>query len=50
MRFFHKNHSKIFLLADREEELLQIENYLKETCGGVQVVGSAVVPDDESAG
>lgn len=49
MRFFHKNHSKIFLLADREEELLQIVNYLKESCGGVQVVGSAVVPDDESA-
>lgn len=49
LRFFHKNRSKVFLLADNEEELHELEEYLRETCGGVQVVGSAAVPEDESA-
>lgn len=49
MRFFHKNRSKVFLLADKEEGIQELEEYLRETCGGVQIVGSASVPEDESA-
>lgn len=49
MRFFHKNHCKVFILADADDELHEIEKYLKENCGQVEIVGQAVVPDDESA-
>ena len=49
MRYFHKNQSRIFLLADTEEELDALEEYIGEEYSGIEVIGTAVVPEDESA-
>lgn len=49
MRYFHKNQSKVFLLADTEQELTVLEEYMEKEYGGIEVIGTAVVPEDESA-
>lgn len=49
MRYFHKNQSKVFLLADTEQELTVLEEYMEKEYGVIEVIGTAVVPEDESA-
>lgn len=53
LRFLHKNHSRVFLLADTEEDAKMfveyLESYYGSMKGSMEVVGTEVVPDDESA-
>ena len=48
-RYFHKNHVRIYLLADTEEEIQKMKAYFDEERRGIEIVGSSVVPDDDSA-
>lgn len=48
-RYFHKNHLRLFLLADSEGELQNLEDYLQEDYSGIAIVGDAVVPEGEAA-
>ena len=48
-RYFHKNHLRLFILADSETELENLEAYLEEEYSGIEIVGDAVVPDGEAA-
>lgn len=49
LRFFHKNHSRIFLLTESIEEQEHFTQYLKAYYSGIQIVGGECVPDDSSA-
>lgn len=49
LRYFHKSHRKLFILADSEGEAENLSRYLQEEYGTVKVAGTAVVPNDESA-
>lgn len=48
LRFFHKNHSRIFVLAESLEEQSHFIECLGEYYEGIQIVGKEVVPDDSS--
>ncbi len=48
LRYFHKNHQKIFILAGSAEEGQEIRQYLQDEYGGIEVVGCEIVPEDES--
>ena len=47
--YFHKNHSRLFLLADSLDGTKKLEQYLQSGYSGIQIVGTDCVPDDESA-
>lgn len=49
LHFFHKNHSRVFLLADSAEDQLHFKQYFEENYNGIQIVGEEVVPNDRSA-
>lgn len=49
LHYFHKNRLKLFVLADSGEEAENLRQYLKEEYSGIEVMGSEVVPADESA-
>ncbi len=49
LRFFHKNHNRIFLLTESEDEKIHLKEYLQEYYYGIQIVGGEVVPTDSSA-
>lgn len=49
LRYFHKSRLKMFVLADSEEETANLRQYLAQEYGGIEIVGSEVVPADESA-
>ena len=49
LRFFHKNHNRIFLLTESEEEKKHLKEYLRENYSGIQIVGAEIVPTDSSA-
>ena len=49
LHYFHKSHRKLFILADSVEEAGNLKRYLQEEYGAVEVAGTAVVPNDESA-
>lgn len=48
-RYFHKNHVRVYLLADTEDELEKMKAYFEEECRGIRVVGASAVPEDDSA-
>lgn len=48
LRFFHKNHSRIFLLVESTEEQMHFIEYLEEYYEGIRIVGKEIVPDDSS--
>lgn len=49
LRYLHKSRLKLFVLADSEEEAANLKKYLQEEYSGIEVVGSEIVPVDESA-
>lgn len=49
LRFFHKNHSRIFLLTESTEEKIRLTEYLTEYYNGIRVVGGEAVSDDRSS-
>lgn len=49
LRYLHKSRLKLFVLADSEEEAANLKKYLQEEYSGIEVVGSEIVPADESA-
>ena len=47
--YFHKNRSRVFLLTDLPEETQKLEQFLQSEYTGIQIAGTACVPEDESA-
>ena len=48
-RFLHKNHSRVFLLVETEEEAEGFYRFLEEGYSGIQIAGMAKVsPTDEA--
>lgn len=52
-RFLHKNHNRVFILADTGEDARMFASYLESYYGSMKgsmaVVGMETVPDDDSA-
>ncbi len=48
LRFFHKNHSRVFLLVETRSDLLRFNDYLEEYYRGIEIVGMEFVPNDPS--
>lgn len=48
-QYFRKNHSRMFVLADTQEEAEALQSSLAENYSGIEIVGTSVVPEDESA-
>lgn len=48
-RFLHKNHSRVFLLVETEEEAEAFYRYLEESYSGIQVAGMAKVSSLDAA-
>ena len=49
LRYLHENNIKVFVLADTEKELQDVERYFEEHSEGIFVSGTALVPEDDSA-
>lgn len=49
LRYFHKNHRRVFLLVETEEEAEAFYQYLSESYSGIQIVGMAKVSPEHSA-
>ena len=43
MRYLHKNHKRVYLLVESEEEGQSVYNYLQHSYGGIQIIGLAKV-------
>ena len=43
MRYLHKNHKRVYLLVESEEEGQEMYNYLQRHYGGTQIIGMAKV-------
>lgn len=46
MKYMQKNHKKLFLLAESEEELEKAEELLNRRNRGIQIIGKAVLKQD----
>lgn len=46
MKYMQKNHKKLFLLAESEEELDKAEELLSRQNRGIQIIGKAVITQD----
>ena len=46
MRFLHKNHAKVFLLAENEADLQKLETYMHEDYFHIQVTGKATMSEN----
>ena len=46
MRFLHKNHAKVFLLAEDEADLQKLETYMHEDYFHIQVTGKATMSEN----
>jgi N-acetylglucosaminyldiphosphoundecaprenol N-acetyl-beta-D-mannosaminyltransferase len=46
MRVLHKNETKVFLLAEDEEDLQKLDVYMREDYANIQVVGRATMEGD----
>ena len=46
MKYMQKNHKKLFLLAESEEELNKAEELLNRQNRGIQIIGKAVITQD----
>lgn len=49
LRYLHKNHCRIYLLVETEEEVQEFYDYLAASYAGIQVVGIAKVAPEDSA-
>lgn len=49
MRYLHKNHKRIYLLVDTEEEGKEFYDYLLRHYGGIQIIGMAKVSAQDRA-
>ncbi|WP_461810115.1 WecB/TagA/CpsF family glycosyltransferase [Faecalimonas sp.] len=49
LRYFHKNHNRVFILTESEEEQQYLMEYLQGNYRGIQIVGQEIVPTDSSA-
>lgn len=47
--YFHKNHTRIFVLVDAKEEMEGARAFLEENYRGIEIAGVEAVPDDETA-
>lgn len=47
--YFHKNNTRVFLLADTQEQTIHMENFFKEQYKNIQIVGKASVPGDDNS-
>lgn len=48
MHYFHKNHSRVFVVTDTESETESLVEVLARRYSGIQVVDTAVLPETES--
>lgn len=46
MRFLHKNHAKVFLLAEDEADLQKLETYMHEDYFHIQITGKATMNEN----
>ena len=46
MRFLHKNHAKVFLLAEDEADLHKLETYMHEDYFHIQITGKATMNEN----
>ena len=49
MRYLHKNHKRVYLLVETEEEGERLYNYMERRYSGIQIVGLAKVAAENSA-
>ncbi|MGN0353066.1 MAG: WecB/TagA/CpsF family glycosyltransferase [Roseburia sp.] len=49
MRYLHKNHKRVYLLVESEEEGKQVYNFLQHSYGGLQIIGMAKVSAQDRA-
>lgn len=45
MRFLHKNHSRVFLLAEKEPSLQKLKSYVESAYSGIQIVETATMEE-----
>lgn len=48
LQFLHKNHSRIFVLAESQDDRQRFMEYLEEYYSGIRISGSEIVTDDPS--
>lgn len=48
LRYFHKNQSKVFLLAESEEDRIRLAEYFEQYYPGIRLVGMELVSSDRS--
>ena len=48
LRYFHKNQSKVFLLAGSEEDRIRLAEYFEQYYPGIRLVGMELVSSDRS--
>lgn len=46
LHYFHKNHVRVFLLAESEEDKLRLQEYFENYYAGIEVVGAEIVAAD----
>ena len=49
LRYLHKNHCRVFLLVESEEEVEEFYDFLEHSYGGIQIAGIARVSADDQA-
>ena len=49
MRFLHKNHIRVFLLAEDEADLQKLQVYMQEDYSNIHVIGSAITEELEES-
>lgn len=48
LRYFHKNQSKVFLLAESEEDRIRLAEYFEQYYPGIRLVGMELVSSDRA--
>ena len=48
LHYFHKNHNRVFLLAESEEDKTRFVEYFENAYSGIEVVGAEIVSKDRA--
>lgn len=48
MRYFHKNHVRVFLIGNSETGLQELENYMHMNYEGIRIAGAEIVTENTS--
>lgn len=49
IRYLHKNHRKVYLLASTSEQIRKFEDYIKGHYNGIKIVGTFAMHENEAA-